>query len=577
MLAADPAGQILDPADAPRLDDGAGDPADRRRRHAHQHAAVRSRHDGDDALRRRQHAAAARPVDGAPDRVHVGHPGRDAGRAAPDLRLHLRGRAGDRRGGEAAGANTVEFTPRAPARTRSSTTSRTSSTSRSAPRSRPAPTTARRGVEAVAGRSRREGDLRVGRDGEPRHRRRRRQRRRRLPGGPQAHRRRAHGARAALRARRRAVPRPDPAHDAVGPQLARTPPARRAAAADRARTDERSRTAASRRGARRSAARTRSSPRPSPSPGTPYRLSYSSGWEPGAAGPQVRRPDHARDAARGPRRRRAPGRDRGSEDHPALRRPGALPTRLRRSRRSRRTSSSTWPGTASTPRAAGRRVRPSRTSRWTTTTRAVLPGRGRFGCRQFAQIPRRPGRRSSPRRASAAATGAARGRLGRSLRLQDRSEETRAVGRSGRTQVGLGSWDLDAHHVYDPLAGEVQLGDGTVRRGGEVDLGRLRTVGGPGRPGLVRRRDRRRPPRRAARRIDPRRQRDGDLSCRRRARRGVAASRATAPPSRPGSATAARTRAQPLLHDATAVRPDGGVVIAMTDQTDPGRAAASAR
>ena len=33
------------------------------------------------------------------------------------------------------------------------------------------------------------------------------------------------------------------------------------------------------------------------------------------------------------------------------------------------------------------------------------------------------------------------------------------------------------------MAGEVRLGDGTVRAGGEVELGRLRTVAGPGATG----------------------------------------------------------------------------------------------
>jgi hypothetical protein len=46
------------------------------------------------------------------------------------------------------------------------------------------------------------------------------------------------------------------------------------------------------------------------------------------------------------------------------------------------------------------------------------------------------------------------------------AKETRSVGSVGRTEVGLGAWDLDAHHVYDALAGAVHLGDGTVRRGG---------------------------------------------------------------------------------------------------------------
>jgi YD repeat-containing protein len=60
------------------------------------------------------------------------------------------------------------------------------------------------------------------------------------------------------------------------------------------------------------------------------------------------------------------------------------------------------------------------------------------------------------------------------------TEETRVMNSAGRTQVGLGAWDLDAHHVYDAVAGEVRLGDGTIRRGGDVELGRLRTIVGPG-------------------------------------------------------------------------------------------------
>ena len=63
------------------------------------------------------------------------------------------------------------------------------------------------------------------------------------------------------------------------------------------------------------------------------------------------------------------------------------------------------------------------------------------------------------------------------------THDTRIVNALGRTQAGLGAWDLDAHHVYDAVAGEVRLGDGTIRRGGDVELGRLRTVAGPGAPG----------------------------------------------------------------------------------------------
>ena len=143
MLDADPAGVVLDPPGRRRLDGGA------RRRAQTDGDGTRTSTllfaPGTTATMRfadGTHAAAARPVDGAPDRVHVGRPGRDARRPARHVGLHVRRRA--RR----------STRPRRPARTRScsrrrarprrrrSTTSRTSSAPRSAPTSRPAPTTA---------------------------------------------------------------------------------------------------------------------------------------------------------------------------------------------------------------------------------------------------------------------------------------------------------------------------------------------------------------------------------------------------------------------------------------------------
>ena len=65
-------------------------------------------------------------------------------------------------------------------------------------------------------------------------------------------------------------------------------------------------------------------------------------------------------------------------------------------------------------------------------------------------------------------------------------EADRVIGTVGRAQTGLGGWDLDVHHVYDALSGNVLLGDGTVRGKSDVPSGRLRTVvpfasgGGPG-------------------------------------------------------------------------------------------------
>ena len=88
--------------------------------------------------------------------------------------------------------------------------------------------------------------------------------------------------------------------------------------------------------------------------------------------------------------------------------------------------------------------------------------------RQFAASAR-PGRRCSPR---APATAAGRPRASPSTA----DPRARTV---GRAQAGLGGWDLDVHHVYDALGGNVLLGDGTVRRGGEVPGGPAHRRPGP--------------------------------------------------------------------------------------------------
>ena len=339
----------------------------------------------------------------------------------------------------------------------------------------------RRGVGAVTGRPRREGDLRDRRHGEPRHRRRRRQRRRRLPREAQAHGCRAHRARAALRARRRAVPRPDPAPVAVGPQLAVRATRRARGGRGWARTDGRSRTCASRAAARRSAARTRSSARPSTSP------ARRTGSRTRRTGSRAR-PRSARSTSPSPSRRCRAGllavelevEIAGQTISATLRRSGRA-TRLRpaadHAERRRRTSS----GTASTARGpAGHRVRAGPPhAELLLPAASTRPGRLRRA--RSRQVARRRDRHRS-RAACAARLGRSSPGLATCARSSSRRGDPRCSVGIDRSSTGLGGWDLDAHHVYDALTREVRLGDGTIRRGGDVELGRLRTVAGPGPP-----------------------------------------------------------------------------------------------
>ena len=179
------------------------------------------------------HAAAARPVDGAPDRVHGGRPAAMPGDLPATSGYTY---AAELPIDEAEAAGASPSSSRGPRRVHAAAVNYVENFI-GAPVGTNVPTGAYDREDAAWEPSpdgpRREGDLRDRRDGRPRHRRRRRQRRRRLPGGAEAHRRRAHGARAAVRARRRAVARPDPAPVAVGPQLAVRAPARRPAAAAR--------------------------------------------------------------------------------------------------------------------------------------------------------------------------------------------------------------------------------------------------------------------------------------------------------------------------------------------------------
>ena len=65
------------------------------------------------------------------------------------------------------------------------------------------------------------------------------------------------------------------------------------------------------------------------------------------------------------------------------------------------------------------------------------------------------------------------------------TSEIRVLGGIDRSSTGLGGWDLDVHHIFDPATRDVLLGDGTRRSNGEVDLGVVRTVAGPGVPGYT--------------------------------------------------------------------------------------------
>ncbi|HET6551556.1 MAG TPA: hypothetical protein VFG79_24020, partial [Solirubrobacter sp.] len=63
------------------------------------------------------------------------------------------------------------------------------------------------------------------------------------------------------------------------------------------------------------------------------------------------------------------------------------------------------------------------------------------------------------------------------------TSEIRVLGGIDRSSTGLGGWDLDVHHIFDPATRDVLRGDGTRRGKGELDLGVVRTVAGPGAPG----------------------------------------------------------------------------------------------
>ena len=60
------------------------------------------------------------------------------------------------------------------------------------------------------------------------------------------------------------------------------------------------------------------------------------------------------------------------------------------------------------------------------------------------------------------------------------TSEIRVLGGIDRSSTGLGGWDLNVHHIFDPATRDVLLGDGTRRQNGELDLGVIRTVAGPG-------------------------------------------------------------------------------------------------
>ena len=195
----------------------------RRRRHAPRDAAVRARHR---APPRRSRTAptkdARRPPEHPRDRVHDRRlrPGRDAGRAAADLGLHVRGRVLRRRGQRRTGRR------RASSTSRSSPTSTTCSASPPARPSRWATTTASRArwiaadngiVIKIVGESGGRAQLDVDRRRRRRHRAHRARHRRR----------RAGQARRALRPRQEPLARRDHALHAVGLQLALRPARRR--------------------------------------------------------------------------------------------------------------------------------------------------------------------------------------------------------------------------------------------------------------------------------------------------------------------------------------------------------------
>ena len=349
MLAADPVGVVLDPPGAAGWTTARATSQTRPRRHAHQHAAVRAR------ARRRRCASptAARSRCPGPWTVRqteytsVG-PGRDARRPASHLRLHVRRRAGDRRGGRGRRGLGRPDARRAPTPTPPSTTSRTSSARRSAPTSRPAPTTAptrcgslhrtaawSKVISETAGMA------------EPRHRRGRRQRRARTTRRPSKLTAAERTALAPLYAARgRAAPGPDPAPDARGTTTGRDgfPRARAAAARPGRKAAPRRLQAAGQLDDRLRGPAASARPSTSPARRTGCRTR-----RPGSRARPSRALDVPRDrvdAARRPDRRRARGRHRRPDGSPGAT-PIPRPSRTApASRRSRRTSSThvEWDG-----------------------------------------------------------------------------------------------------------------------------------------------------------------------------------------------------------------------------------------
>ena len=301
---------------------------------------------------------------------------------------------------------------------------------------------------------------------------------------------------------------------AVGPQLAVRVPARRAAPADRpgrkadprvpggGELDDRLREPDADRGRRRRRH-------------AAIDLSYSSDWEPGGASRSFDVGDDAGDAARRPPRRRAQGAGRGRADRPALRRSRRLPgLRHPADHAGHRRRTITWDGLDAFGEPVAGAVKAH------ADPELLLPA---VPVRNAGGASTAPGPRSRERRSSEDERfGGRQGCTDLSAFDVDSSTAISApsgcrprrratVGSAGRADTGLGGWDLDSHHVYDAQAGAVRLGDGTVRRSGEIDVGRMTDRRGAGSGRLERRRHRARPRRGAAGRLGAHRRLAGHL------------------------------------------------------------------
>ena len=217
--------------------------------------------------------------------------------------------------------------------------------------------------------------------------------------------------------------------------------------------------------------------------GTPYRLVLLVGLGAGPRRPHDRGRGHRVRAAQRPGRRRARGRDRGPTDHPALCRSQRVLTRHRHRR------------DHAAPRRQGgvgrsRRLRRARRrGRARAAHPALLLQDGLLLVHERLRGLLRPapgdrcGRPAVPRTRVQRSRGVQRHGAGAICAL-------RALGQ-GDAGGGLGGSHAGRARRMGPrrashlrrAAGEVRLGDGSVRRGGEIDLGRLRTVAGPGAPG----------------------------------------------------------------------------------------------